>query len=280
MSNFLTARRAGVPALVMVIGTLVATPAYADVTVSPTTAVQGSGENLTFHVTNTGAKPLGTVSLRLPADEAIAEMYPLSADDWAPKTQLRTLATPLATIHGGTPVTEAPSAITWLAMPGRALAPGKSTDLSVAVGPLPTISSLRFTIVTTYADGTAGPNLPAAVSLTPPLGGSAATGHSAHDAAKPADTSGAEEAVFAAAVAEAQRGPSIWAIGGWVVAALALIGVAVTALRGRHRAKDDDEPEDEDETKAADEAAVGTKATDEAGAVKEPVTAGKWSLRA
>ena len=105
--HFHLARRAGVPAVAAVIGALVATPALADVSVTPTTAVQGSGENLTFHVTNTGTAALSTITLRLPTDTAVAEVYPLSVDNWAPKIEMKPLATPLATIHGGTPATEA-----------------------------------------------------------------------------------------------------------------------------------------------------------------------------
>jgi uncharacterized protein DUF1775 len=278
--HFQIARRAGVPAVAAAIGALIASPALADVTVTPATAEQGAGENVTFHVTNTGAAPLGTITLRLPEDTPVAEVYPLSVDRWAPKIEMRTLATPLTTIHGGTPATETTRSITWLAMPGHALAAGAATDLSVAIGPLPTLSSMQFTITSTYADGKPGPTMPAALTLTPAPAGQApaAAGH-AHggaDATGPAagDTS-AEDAVFQAAVADATRGPSVWAVLGWVIAGLALLGGAVTMLRNRHRAEDD-EPDDEDET-GTEPAASADAATDE----REPVAAGpsKWSFK-
>ena len=41
-------------------------PAFADVTVSPASVPQGSGQNLTYHVVNDGAKPLTKVTLRVP----------------------------------------------------------------------------------------------------------------------------------------------------------------------------------------------------------------------
>lgn len=279
--HFHLARRAGVPAAAVVIGVLAAAPAFADATVSPTTAVQGSGENLTFHVTNTGAKPLGTVTLRLPADTPVAEVYPLSVDNWAPKIEMRTLASPLPTIHGGTPATQATSAITWLAVGGHQLQPGASDDLSVAIGPLPTLSSMQFTITSTYADGSPGPTMPpVALALTPGAPGQVATGHDHGGTASDANGAGtgsgsagtdAENAAFAKAVSDATRGPSVWSIGGWVVAALALLAGAVYFLRGRHRAEEDDEPDDEDEIQAA-----ATPADD-----KEPVAAGhsKWSFK-
>jgi uncharacterized protein DUF1775 len=289
------ARRAGIPAAVAVAGVLIAAPAFADVTVSPTTAAQGSGENLTFHITNTGTAPMGTISLRLPDDTPVAEVYPLSVDDWAPKIEMKPLATPLATIHGGTPATESAKSITWLAMPGRQLAPGKATDLSIAIGPLPTLSSMEFTVVTTYANGQPGPSLPARISLTPAAAGQTATHAHAGTAAGTGETAvDPEEAAFAAAVADATRGPSILSIGGWVVAALVLLGGSIYLIRNRHRAEDD-EPDDEDESPAkaektataeqadwsgkggaADQAADQADDTEKA---EEPVAAGKWSLR-
>ncbi len=275
MRHFLTARRAGVPAVAAVLGALVATPAFADVTVSPGSAVQGSGENLTFHVTNDGNKPIGTVKLTWPKDTPVAEVYPLSVNDWAPKIAMQTLSTPLLTIHDGSPVTEVPESITWIAMPGRQLQPGKAADLTVAIGPLPTLSSMPFTLVTTYTDGKPGPAMPpAAVALTAAAAGQAPAGHSGHSGTDATGTgttgdNAAEDATFADAVADATRGPSIWSISGWVVAGLILLGGLFYVLRGRHRAEEDDEPEDDEKSEVS-----AAETTD-----PEPVSAGKWSLR-
>jgi hypothetical protein len=277
--HFQLARRAGVPtAAAVIIGLLVATPAYADVTVSPATAVQGSGENLTLKVTNTGTQPVGTITLRLPADTPIAEVFPLSVDDWAPKIEPRTLSTPLTTIHGGTPVTETAAAITWIAMPGKALAPGRSADVAVAVGPLPTVGSLRLVIETKYANGTAGPAMGAAtLALTPAKPGQVPPAHHGGAIGTGADTDpgAAENQLFADTVRDAGRGASIWSMGGWVVAGLVLLGAAAMMLRNRHRrvTDEDDEPDDEgspDETPAATAAET-----------KEPVAAGssKWAYK-
>ena len=165
--HFHLARRAGVPALAVAIGALIAAPALADATVTPTTSVQGGGENLTFHVTNTGTAPLATVTVRLPDDTPVAEVYPLSVDDWAPKIQMRKVAEPLKTIHG-TETTEVTDSITWLAVAGHQLAPGRSADLPVALGPLPTLSSMQFTLSATYANGSPAPAMPpVTLTLTP-----------------------------------------------------------------------------------------------------------------
>jgi len=271
--HFHLARRAGVPAIAAAIGALIAAPALADVTVSPTTVPEGSGQNLTFHVTNNGTAPLSTVTVQFPPDTAAAEAYPLSVDNWAPKIEMKKIDTTLTTVHG-TQTDEVTASITWLAVAGHQLAPGASADLAIAIGPLPTVSSMLFTIKTTYANGSPGPAMPPVpLALTPPAPGQAATGHD--HAGTAADTTGtaagsdstAEDAVFAKTVADATRGPSFWAIGGWVIAALTLLVGAFYVVRGRHRAEDD-EPEDEQPEAAAETA-------DE----KEPVTAGKWSLK-
>jgi hypothetical protein len=271
--NFRTAQRAALPAAAAVLGALVAGPAFADVTVSPATAVQCSGENLYFTVTNDGAQAIRTIKLDWPADTPVAEVYPLSVDDWAPKIDMQTLTQPLTTIHGGTPVTETAKSITWLAMPGRELGPGKSTKLGIAIGPLPTVSSMQFTAATTYVDGKAGPAMPAEVGLTPAVDCQAAghAGHTGTDATGTTGGSAAEDRLFSQVVSDASRGPAVWSLSGWVLAALMLIGGLVYFLRGRHRAEEDDEPDDEDRKQ--------TDAKNSAAETTEPVAAGKWSFR-
>jgi uncharacterized protein YcnI len=94
-------RRAGVLAAAVAAGVLcAASPAAADVTVSPPSAPQGSGTNVTFKVTNTARSPITKVKLMLPAELPVAEAYPLSVDDWAPLITTKSLATPMDGIHG------------------------------------------------------------------------------------------------------------------------------------------------------------------------------------
>ncbi|MEV4347060.1 DUF1775 domain-containing protein [Actinoplanes sp. NPDC049596] len=266
------ARRAGVPTAATLLGVLIASPALADVTVSPGSAPQGEGENLTFHVTNTGTQPVHTITLKLPDDAPVAEVYPLSVDNWGPKIEMKDLSTPLPTIHGDTKATETASSITWIAMPGKDLATGQGTDVRVAIGPLPALSTMRFTVVTTYADGKPGPTMPPVdLTLTPGTGGAPA-GHNAHGGgtAGTGAPSDAEAQYFEQTIADAERGPSIWSIGGWVVAGLVLLGGAVMMFRNRHRAtEEDDEPEEQELEEKEPE--------------KEPVTAGsgssKWAYK-
>ncbi|GIE31343.1 hypothetical protein Ait01nite_043880 [Actinoplanes italicus] len=267
------ARRAGVMTAVTAVGVLFAAgPAAADVTVNPASVPQGSGANLSFHVTNEGTAPITEVTLKIPADTPIAEVYPLSVDDWAPRITYRKLSVPLDTIHGGTPVTEASDSIVWLAVNGAKIEPGKSADLTVALGPMPALSSVRFMMDTKYADGTAGPTMPATVATSPSNGGLPV---SHHGGTAGNEGSASEQALFDQIAAQAQQddGPSPLSIGGWVVAALALLAVGFMALRGRHRAEE--EPGEPEETPAGDDVAV-----DEDGE-KEPVAAGdsKWSYK-
>jgi len=263
-------RRAGVLAATAAAGVLgLAAPASADVTVSPPAVPQGSGQNLAFKLTNTGASPITRVKLVLPPELPVAEVYPLSVDNWAPQIEQKKLDAPLSAIHGAQPVTETAASITWIAMPGKALPPGGSADLTVAMGPMPTgRAAMSFTVEPTYADPAKGkPMPPVALSLTPAVPGQeAGAGH--HGGATTTEgTSDADAATFAALAEAADEGPGFWTIAGWVVAALAAAAGAVAVLRARRRPP----------ASAGDEEATEEKELATAGAGKPRVTA--WSYR-
>jgi hypothetical protein len=236
-------RRAGVLAAAVAAGVLcAASPAAADVTVSPPSAPQGSGTNVTFKVTNTARSAITKVKLLLPADLPVAEVYPLSVDDWAPQITNRALDAPLTGSHGGRQVTETASDITWTAMPGKALAPGRSADLAVAMGPLPTSAKMSFTIQPTYADPAKGaPMAPAVLTLTPAVPGQEAATHPGHTGTGTEGTSDADAAAFQALI-DADDGPGPWAVAGWVVAALAVAAAALAVLRSRRRPAGPEQP--------------------------------------
>jgi Domain of unkown function (DUF1775) len=243
-------------------------PAMADVTVNPATAPQGSGANLSFHVTNDGTAAINEVTLKIPADTPVAEVYPLSVDNWAPKITYQKLKMPLNTIHGGTPATEAADSITWIAVNGTTIAPGGSADLTVAIGPMPTLSTMRFMVETKYADGKAGPVMPVSMALTPSNGGLPVSHHGAATTTE-TDATVAEDTMFAALVASTEDDGTSWlSISGWIVAALALLGAGWTMLRNRHRAAEDEPGPVEDEKEPIEDE-------------KEPVGAGssKWSFK-
>ena len=244
-----------------------AAPAAADVTVEPPSAPQGSGANVTFRVTNTAPKAITKVRVVLPKDTPIAEVFPLSVPDWAPQIENMKLAKPLTSVHGGAPVTETAAAITWIAMPGKALAPGKSADVAVALGPLPMVSQMRFVVEPTYADGKPGPALPAAtLTLTPAAEGQQAPAHAGTSHGGGATGADPDEARYAELVAQAEQGGSFWSVAGWIVAALAGAAAVVAVLRGRRRgepepeADPDDEP-DSTEPEAGEPVGAGAKVT-------------------
>src|SRR4051812_25313539 len=80
---------------------VLAAPAAANVTFLPTPTTQGDGANLTFRITNDSpVATINRVEVRFPQDQPIAEVYPLSTDNWAPQITTRTLAEPLQSLHG------------------------------------------------------------------------------------------------------------------------------------------------------------------------------------
>jgi hypothetical protein len=226
-------RRAGVLAAAVAAGVLcAASPAAADVTVSPPSAPQGGGADVTFRVTNTAKSAITRFTLQLPADLPVAEVYPLSVDDWAPQIVNRSLDKPMLGLHGNSQVTEAASEITWIAMPGKALAPGRSTDLTLAMGPMPTSAQMSFKVEATYADPAKGAAMPPVVlALTPAAPGEEAATHG-HGAT---GTDPGLDPATIQALLDADDGPGFWTIAGWVVAALAAAAGVIAVLRSRRK---------------------------------------------
>ncbi|MEU7904625.1 DUF1775 domain-containing protein [Actinoplanes sp. NPDC049118] len=248
MRHLVKHRRAGVVAAAVAAGVLcAASPAAADVTVSPPSAPQGGGTDVTFRVKNTAQSAITRVKLLLPADLPVAEAYPLSVDDWAPQIVNRPLDEPMLGLHGNSQVNEAAAAITWIAMPGRALAPGKSTDLTVAMGPLPAAAQMTFKVEATYADPAKGATMPpVTLTLTPAAPGQEAATHGG--GGHSGTNSDSIDPAVVAALLEADDGPGFWSVAGWVAAALAAAGGLIVALRSRRRGEPAaEEPEAKDE---------------------------------
>ncbi|SDY94664.1 uncharacterized protein SAMN05444365_104264 [Micromonospora pattaloongensis] len=151
-----------------------APPAAADVTVTPGVAVRGDAAKITFELpTERPSAYTTTVQVRFPDAAPIAEVFPMSVPDWAPRIAQRRLDRPIEAIHGMT-TSEVVSTITWTrAAPPPATA-GEVVRLPVSVGPLPDAERIAFTITQTYSDGAVvrwgeQPDRPApALSLVPP----------------------------------------------------------------------------------------------------------------
>ncbi|WP_426505007.1 DUF1775 domain-containing protein [Dactylosporangium sp. McL0621] len=202
----------------------IAAPAAADVSVTPTEAAQGGAADLTFRITNDSPSASVTaIDLQLPADAPIAEVYPLSVDDWAPSMTNVKVDKPLPSLHGYQ-ITEVTTAVKWIAMPDKALAPGKTTELYLSIGPLPAVDKLSFGLVLTNSDGTQ-------VSRTAQAGGpvlalkpGGPVEHAgAHGGATPAATADAADTTDTNAAAGAPSGSPSYLM--WSLAALLLIAV-------------------------------------------------------
>jgi uncharacterized protein len=194
-------RRTAVRAVLVSLGTaalgtfLFAAPAQASVTVSPNQAVQGGDASLEFKVTNDRPKAYTkTVEIILPAAYPLAEVYPFSVPDWAPK-----LAYHPATDANGQEY-QAVTSLTWIAVGKGAMTPGQPQTLPVDLGPMPTADSFVFTVVQTYSDGTVvrwDSTAEGATNAAPALKliqGDGTQASSGHDHGSAGDTSATQQA--------------------------------------------------------------------------------------
>ncbi|WP_432832382.1 YcnI family protein [Dactylosporangium sp. CA-092794] len=213
----------------------IAAPAWADVSVTPTEAAQRDAANLTFRITNESqTASITTIDVQLPADTPIAEVYPLSVADWAPAMTNVKIDKPVESLHGYQ-ITDVTTAVKWIAMPGKELPPGGTTELPLSIGPLPAVAKLSFGVVLTNSDGTqvrwtgqpgaaAAPGEHPAPVLALTAAPAGQGGHAAeHGGAIPdgtADTAG-DAADAADAGGSAPTGGTSYL--GWALAALVLI---------------------------------------------------------
>jgi uncharacterized protein YcnI len=145
--------------------------AAADVTVTPSEATRGDAASVTFEVRNLRPGAHTTrVEVDLPAEHPVAEVYPMSHPDWAPKIIQHRSSRPLPGVHG-TGLTTVTSAIIWQRA-ADASPPPPVERLRIELGPLPDADSFVFTVVQTYSDGTVqrwqGPSLTASGQRTGP----------------------------------------------------------------------------------------------------------------
>ncbi|HEV2638290.1 MAG TPA: YcnI family protein [Actinocrinis sp.] len=145
-----TLRAAGVLLAVPVLVLAAAGAASAHVTVSPTSAPQGSTQELTFKVPNeeSGANTV-SLQLQIPTADPIAQVLAKPVPGWTVTLHTVTLAKPLTTDDGtfSTAVDE----VDWT---GGTIVPGQYQDFSISVDPLPAdATQLVFKAVQTYSNG-------------------------------------------------------------------------------------------------------------------------------
>lgn len=225
------ARRLGRTALLssaaaLVAATLVATPAWAHVTVHPTTLPAGASDiELTFRVPNE-RDDADTVGLQVffPKDLPLLTVDVRPVPGWTSKVDTETLATPIRTDDG--PVSQIVTDVTWTATAGG-IAPGQYQDFEVAAGSAPKQpGAVVFKSLQTYSSGEVvrwiqvasaldpNPDSPAPVLTITPAGTSSVAAGVAATAGAPSSTQ--------------------WvAISALVVAVVGLVGVVVLFVRGR-----------------------------------------------
>jgi periplasmic copper chaperone A len=138
----------------LVVGTLalLALPAGAHVSVTPSSAPKGGFQVLSFNVPNEEADA-NTVKLEvtIPTKNPIAFVSYQPMPGWTVEVEKTTLAKPVKSDDGE--VTEAVSKITWTATDGG-LAPGQFDLFTISAGPLPTkTNTLTFKAIQTYSNG-------------------------------------------------------------------------------------------------------------------------------
>jgi periplasmic copper chaperone A len=151
-----TVRRAGVFAAATAIAVLgLAGTAFAHVSVSPSSAQQGSESVITFRVPSESDTASTTkVDLYLPTDHPIAVVDVQQIAGWTVQVKETTLKTPIKD-DDGNEVTSAVSEVIWNAdSPKSAIQPGQFQQFPVELGPLPETDSIAFKVLQTYSDGT------------------------------------------------------------------------------------------------------------------------------
>ena len=209
---------------VLLLTVLLASPAWAHVTVHPGTLPAGTGDiELTFRVPNERDNA-NTVKLQVffPTDLPLLTVSVLPVQGWATKVETRTVSEPIKSGDG--PVTQVVTDITWTATAGG-IAPGQYEDFPISAGQAPSqVGGVVFKSLQTYSSGeivrwiqVASPQDPNPDTPAPVLTLTGASPTAPVPVAT-SSASGAAEGIATAAL---------------VVALLGLLGVLLLHLRGR-----------------------------------------------
>ncbi len=139
-------------ALVAIAGLgLLASPAFAHVTVNPSEANQGGFVKLAFRVPNEeDAANTTQLEVVIPTDHPVPSVSVRPHQGWSYTVEKTKLTTPITT-DDGNKVDEAISKITWK---GGVIKPGEFDEFEVSMGPLPdSVASLTFKALQTYSNG-------------------------------------------------------------------------------------------------------------------------------
>jgi uncharacterized protein YcnI len=134
------------------VGTVLAAPAWAHVTVSSPSAVQGGFAKLTFRVPNEKDNASTTkLEVHFPRNTPLAFVSVKPVPGWTATVTRAKLPAPIKT-HDGE-ITEAVTTIVWTATADAAIKPGEFGEFDVSGGPLPEADQLVFKALQGYSDG-------------------------------------------------------------------------------------------------------------------------------
>ena len=215
-----------------------AAPAFAHVTINPTTATQGGFQTLTFQVPNeTNDANTVSVDVKLPDDHPFASVSVQPKAGWTYEAKTTPLATPV-TNDDGEQVTDYVSEITWT---GGQIKPGEFDTFVVSVGTLPdNADSLSFPTIQTYDNGQTvswidptPPGGPEPEHPAPELQLTAAAADSGSDSSSSPSSTASSTAVVGATVVKKETNNTL-AIIALIVGAIGVIvgGVALSRARG------------------------------------------------
>jgi len=136
----------------VVLAGLLAGPAAAHVSVSPTEAKQGGYAKLTFRVPNERDNANTTaVEINIPPTAPIASVSVKPLAGWTAEVTKGKLPTPVKTDDGE--LTEGVLKIVWTATPDAAIKAGQFQEFDLSAGPLPAVDQIVFKALQTYSSG-------------------------------------------------------------------------------------------------------------------------------
>ncbi|MEV1009307.1 YcnI family protein [Streptomyces sp. NPDC049881] len=221
--------------------------ASAHVTIDPAEAPQGGYRTINVKVPNERDNA-STIRLELHLDpeHPLASVMPQPVPGWEVTVETAELDEPIE-VHGS-PVTEAPSVVTWT---GGEIQPGQFQEFPLSVGPLPEdADQLVFDAIQTYdndevvrwieepaADGSEPESPSPVLALVPGDGDGhgAAPADAEEDGANAEDASGDDTQGTAAAASDDDSADTMARVLGVAGIAVGLAGVAFGVLAGRRR---------------------------------------------
>ena len=141
-----------VPAVIAFALVALAGPAWAHVTVEPSSAPKGSDAVLKFVVPNEKENATTTkVVVQFPSDHPIAEALVTAMPGWTSEVATSHVITAIQTDNG--PVNTAVKSVTWTATDGKGITQDHFAEFAVSVGLPDDADSLTFPTIQTYSDG-------------------------------------------------------------------------------------------------------------------------------